>query len=519
MSRSVALGIDVGTSAAKAVLVDARARVIASGSGAYPLESPKPGWSQQRAAWWWGGVVAAVRAALAHAPSATDVAAIGLSGQMHGCVLVDDAALQDAAAGPIDARGPVLLWNDQRTAAQCADIHDRMGGRSGLVEAVGNAALPGFTLPKLLWLREHRHEEFSGASRLLLPKDFVALQLTGRVATDVGDASGTLLFCLRERRWHEGVLSAMDVPRDLLPPVLESAQVLGPLTPWAAASLGLRAGTPVIIGSGDNQTAAIGAGVTEPGQALAVLGTSGVIFAPSASPRFDLSGAHAGRVQAGCDATGSAAAPGRWCNTGCMLSAAGSLAWAHAVVGHGATIEHLLGEAAAAPPGSDGLLFAPYLTGERCPHPDPDARGAWAGLTSAHSRGHLVRAVLEGVAFSMAQIVELIRGNGVPIGTLRVTGGGARSPLWRRILADAVAVPVESPSTPEGSALGAALLAGVGAGVHADVRTASALVGASERLEPGPAREVYARLRPTYEGLYAALKRASAVSTGGSPCH
>lgn len=512
MTRSVALGIDVGTSAAKAVFVDPRARVIASGAAPYPVESPRPGWSQQRAASWWGGVVAAVHEALARAPAGVDVAAVGLSGQMHGCVLVDEGTLAAAPSGAIGALGPVLLWNDQRTGPQCRAIHERVGGRARLVEAVGNAALPGFTLPKLLWLAEHRPQEVARAARLLLPKDFIALQLTGRPATDVGDASGTLLFDARARRWRDDLAELFDLRRGLLPDVLESAQVVGPLTPWAAAALGLRPGTPVAIGSGDNQTAAIGAGVTEPGHALAILGTSGVVYAPSASPRIDLAGQ--GRVQSGYDGTGRDR-PGGWCNTGCMLSAGGALAWARSVLN--APIERLLEEADATPTGADGLLFAPYLTGERCPHADPDLRGGWIGLTSAHGRGHLVRAVLEGVAMSMTQIVELIRAIGVPVESLRVTGGGARSPLWRRILADAVGVPVETPMSQEGSALGAALLGAVAAGMHADVRSASALVGPEDRIDPGPGRDIYADLRPAYDRLYATLKPPSG-GAGAEPC-
>lgn len=500
MACRVVLGIDVGTSSAKAVLADEHARVVASGSGDYTVEMPRPGWTQQRASWWWWGVTAAVRETMSRAPAGTRVEAIGLSGQMHGCVLVDGEALRDAGVGPVDAVAPVLLWNDQRTAAQCETIQERAGGRRRLVEAVGNAALPGFTLPKILWLREHWPDRFARAERLLLPKDFVALQLTGQAGTDPGDASGTLLYDVRNRCWHEGMLAEFGLSRSLVPEVRRSWDVVGGLTAWAGACVSLPSGIPVVSGSGDNQTAAAGAGVTEPGHALTVLGTSGVIYAPAGTPRFDLSGEVPGRVQAGCDPTGA------WCNTGCMLSAAGALAWARSVLGPERTMEQLLDEARAVAPGCDGLFFAPYLTGERCPHTDPAARGAWIGLTSRHTRGHLVRAVLEGVALSLAQIVDLIRGIGVPIESLRVTGGGSRSDLWRRIIADAVGVPVEVPASREGSALGAALLAAVGVGMHADVRVAAARVTAVERLDPGPARSDYAALRPAYDALYPTLR-------------
>jgi xylulokinase len=516
VSQRVLLGIDVGTSAAKAVLADERAGVIASGSGQYDLESPRTGWTQQRASWWWEGVVCAVGEALRRAPPDVRVEAIGLSGQMHGCVLVDDHALRHAATGPIDAVGPVLLWNDQRTASQCRTIHERAGGRPRLVELVGNAALPGFTLPKILWLAEHRPDELRRARRLLLPKDFIALQLTAQAATDPGDASGTLLYDVRARRWHDGLSELFGVPRSLLPEVRESAGITGRLTAWAAERLGLPSGIPVATGSGDNQTAAVGAGVTEPGHALAVLGTSGVIYAPAASPRFDLSGDTSGRVQAGCDPAGA------WCNTGCMLSAAGALAWARSILHPSGTVESLLDEAAAVPAGCDGVLFAPYLSGERCPHTDPTARGAWVGLAAGHTRGHLARAVLEGVAMSLAQIFRLIRGIGVPVETLRVTGGGARSALWRQILADAVGVPVEVPVSQEGSALGAAFLGAVAVGMQPDVRTAGALIHAAERVEPGPDRSVYAALATAYDALYPTLRPTfeapPRVEVGESSC-
>lgn len=497
------LGIDIGTSSTKAVVVDERGGVVGVESAQHPISQPRPGWSEQHPEDWWRSTVAAVRGALARAGAAGGrIRGLGLSGQMHGSVLLGREALEGDGRRA-EALRPALLWNDQRTGAECAEIETSVGGRAELVKLVGNAALTGFTLPKVLWVRRHEPEVFRRASLLLLPKDYIRLRLTGRAATDVGDAAGTLLLDVDRRAWSEPMLRMFNLDPGLLPPVFESAAVTGELTAWAAGELGLRPGTPVVAGSGDNQSGAVGAGVVRPGLVLCAMGTSGVIFAHSDAPRKD----GPGRLHTMPAATGSARAAGGWCNTGVMLSAAGSLQWCRETVFPGVAYDAMLAEAAAAPPGCEGLAFLPYLTGERCPYADPSARGGWIGLTSRHGRGHLVRAVLEGVSFAMGQILDLVRGIGVPVETVRLGGGGAKSELWRQLIADVAGCPVELPTSEEGPALGVALMAGVGTGVWPTVEAAcAATIKVSERREPGPEAAAYAGPRAAYEALYPVLK-------------
>lgn len=504
------LGIDVGTSAVKVVICDDRGGVRATASAAYPLSRPRPGWSEQDPRDWWTGTVAAVREALRRGGApAGEVVGVGLSGQMHGSVFLPRRALESGGR-EADPLRPAILWNDQRTGAQCAAIEAAAGGRRRLVELVGNAALPGFTLPKILWVREHEPDCYRRTAAILLPKDYIRLRLTGAPATDVGDASGLLLLDVDERRYSERALSLFGIDGALLPPVVESATVTGRVTGWAAEQTGLAPGTPVVGGSGDNQAGAIGAGVVGPGMVLATLGTSGVIYAHADRPRKDLGGPRTppGRVHTMCAATGSGGRPGGWCVTGCMLSAAGSLQWVRDTLFPGDEIATLLGEAQGTPPGSAGLVFLPYLTGERCPHPDPHARGGWIGLTARHTRGHLIRAVLEGVAFGMAQILDLQRSIGVEVVSARVGGGGAKSALWRQMLADLFGVPVATTNTEEGPAYGGALLAGVGAGVWSSVTDACrTAITETDRVVPDvPGAAAYAPARRVYESLYHDLK-------------
>lgn len=497
------LGVDIGTSSTKAVLIDAAGRVAGVESAPHPISQPRPGWSEQEPEDWWTSVVAAVRGAVGRAGArAEDVRGIGLSGQMHGLVLLPREVL---GGGGVEARTlrPAILWNDQRTARECAEIEERAGGRAALVELVGNAALTGFTLPKVLWVRKHEPEVWRRAAMLLLPKDYVRLRLTGNLATDAGDAAGTLLLDVDRRVWSARMMELFDIDGALLPPVVESAAPTGGLTAWAAGELGLREGTMVVGGSGDNQAGAVGAGVVSAGLVLCALGTSGVVFAHSRTPRKD----GPGRLHTMPAATGDARTPGGWCNTGVMLSAAGSLGWCRDTLFPTESYERLLAEAEATPPGCEGLAFLPYLTGERCPHADPAARGGWIGLTSRHGRGHLVRAVLEGVSFGMAEIVDLVRGLGVPVERMRLGGGGARSAIWRRMMAEVCGCAVEVPNTEEGPALGAALMAGVGAGVWPGVAAAcAAAITVRERVEPGPGASAYGPAREAYSALYPALR-------------
>lgn len=510
------IGLDIGTSSAKAVLLSAAGRAIAIGSGAYAPDQPKPGWSEQDPRVWWSGACAAVRACMA-GRDAGEVKAIGLSGQMHGSVLLSREAMEHAGIGAPAAVRPAMLWNDQRTSSECAWMEARAGGRMELVRATGNAALAGMTLPKLLWLREHEPRSLDAAALLLLPKDYVRLVMTGEPMTDVGDASGTLLFDVARRRWSERAIAWAEVDPAILPRVVESGTPAGTLTRWAAEQMGLRPGTLVVAGSGDNQCGGAGVGAVAEGTLAAIIGTSGVVYAPSEEPRLDLDLSLPGRLQSNAGPDGSGDRMGGWCVTGCMLSAGGALDWAARTIAPGVTIERLLEEAGAAPPGCAGLIFLPYLTGERCPHADAKARAGWIGLTSRHTRGHMIRAVLEGVAFAMGQMLGLMRGLGTGVREVRITGGGARSTLWRQICADAWGVPVAPVTAQEGSALGAALLAGVGAGVWPDLRSACAaaiLVGpvdepaASEDLSA--AAGVYAR---GYHDLRAANAALHAIDS------
>lgn len=502
------LGIDIGTSAVKAVLMDDAGAVLSTGSAPLTISRPRDAWSEQNPRDWVSAAGAASRDAISRSGRpGSDARAVSFSGQMHGSVFLAREEVAGAGTREIGAIRPALLWNDQRTGPQCAEIERAMGGRMALVRAGGNAALPGFTLPKILWLREHEPERFRQVALVLTPKDFVRLALTGDAAIDVGDASGTLLLDIETRRWRRQTFRAVGLEPSLLPRVVESGSPAGELTAWGAGVLGVPAGTPVFAGSGDNMMGAIGAAVIAPGDVLATLGTSGVIYAHADAPRRDTADPdHPGRLHTMCAATGDDRAPGGWCVTGCMLSAGGSLAWARDVLAPGTPFETLMAEAATAPPGCDGLVFLPYLTGERCPHADPGARGGWVGLTARHTRAHLLRAVVEGVAFGLGQILDLARGLGVPVARVCMGGGGSRSPLWRQVHADVFGAPVVTIEADEGPALGAAIVAAVGAGAFASLReSCGAAVRVAGVVEPSGRGGEYERVRRTYANLYPAL--------------
>jgi xylulokinase len=429
------VGLDVGTSAVKGVAIDEEGRLLATANADYPLSRPQPGWSEQEPEDWWR----AAKDVLSRLPEGP----VGLAGQMHGLVVLD-----------VDRHvlRPAILWNDQRTVDECREIEERVGF-TRLVELTGNRALTGFTAPKLLWLRRHEPELYRRIRHILLPKDYVRFRLTGGLAVDVADASGTLLFDVRRRAWSEEVCAALEIPLDWLPQAHESTE---------------------IAGAGDQAAAALGVGVAQPGPVSIVLGTSGVVF--SALPDYEHD--REGRLHAFCHAV-----PDTWHAMGVMLSAAGSAAWLLNVVG--ADLADLEQEAERWAPGSEGLLFAPYLAGERTPHPDPDARGAFVGLSVRHDRGALWRAMLEGVAYGLRDSLELLRELGARPESGRVSGGGARSELWLRILSSVLGLPLETTESEEGSAFGAALLAGVRAGVFSDAEEAvSRCVRARRRIEP-----------------------------------
>ncbi len=488
MKPELLLGIDIGTSGAKTVLIDRRGAVVAEAMVAYPMHVPRPGWAEQEPDDWWRATVAGVKQVLTAAGySGSSVAAVGLTGQMHGLVLVDrsGAALRRC-----------IMWNDQRTAAQCAEIERRVG-RLRLIELTGKPALTGFTAGKLLWVREREPEVYSRANRMLLPKDYVRLRLTGFLGTDVADASGTNLLDLRRRQWSAEILGLLDVAPELMPAAAESAEVTARIAPAAAAECGLTAGTPVVAGAGDQAAQSIGTGIVDEGVASVTIGTSGVVFAATDQPVVD----PAGGLHAYCHA-----APNRWHLMGVTLSAGGSFRWLRDLLE--TDYDRLDGLAAGVKAGADGLIFLPYLSGERTPYADPHARGVFFGLSLAHGRAHLARAVLEGVAFSLNDCLELLCRLQVECGRIRVSGGGAGSVLWRQIMSDVFGRELVTVNVNQGAAYGAALLAAVGIGVFPDVaaacRTAVQETGVTR---PGPETARYARLYQRYRALYPALAR------------
>ena len=469
----------MGTTGAKALAVDETGRVLARAEREYPLATPRPGWAEQDPEDWWR----AAESVLADVSAGREVVGIGLSGQMHGLVCLDRRE---------HVIRPAILWNDQRTAAECAELEERVG-LERLIALTGNRALTGFTAPKLLWLRRHEPDAYARIAHVLLPKDYVRLRLTGERAIDVADASGTLLFDVAQRRWSDEVLDALELPREWLPPALESPAVSG-----KACVESTQAAVPVAAGAGDQAAAALGVGADRPGPVSVVLGTSGVVLAALPAYAHDPEA----RVHAFCHAV-----PDRWLAMGVMLSAAGSLAWVRDAAAPGVTFEELLAEAERWPPGAEGLVFAPYLAGERTPHADPDVRGAFVGLSLRHDRGALVRAVLEGVAFGLRDSLELLRALRPDPSAGRASGGGARGRLWLEIVAAVLGLPLELTNSEEGSAYGAALLGGVAAGAFESCEEAvERCVRVRDVVEPDPVWAAaydgaYARFRALYPAL------------------
>lgn len=488
------LGIDSSTTGVKALLIDEKGTVVGTATSELPLSTPKPLWSEQDPVDWWEGAVNSIRIVLNESGvGAENVAAVGLTGQMHGLTLLDEAG---------QVLRPAILWNDQRTGAQCDDIRARLG-KKRLIELTGNDALTGFTAPKILWVREHEPEIFGQARHILLPKDYIRFKLTGDYATDRADAAGTLLLDVKTRDWSAEVLEALEIAVEWLPPTHEGPEITGQISAEAAEATGLKAGTPVVGGGGDQAAQAVGVGAVQPGIIALTLGTSGVVFASAGEPFIEPEG----RLHAFCHAV-----PGRWHLMGVMLSAAGSLRWYRDTLAPGVDFDTLLGPASDIPPGSEGLLFLPYLTGERTPHPDPLARGAFVGLTIRHTQAHFTRSVLEGVAFGLRDSFELMKASGLTdIKQVRVSGGGARSPLWRQILADILNVELVTVNTTEGAAYGAALLAGVGVEAWPDVDTACEVcVKLTGSTTPEGGNVVhYEPVYTQYRHLYPALKEIS----------
>lgn len=495
MTEPLFLGLDVGTSAVKAILVSAAGTVEATASAPLSLATPLPGWAEQVPEQWWSASCDAIRGVLGQRPTAR-VGSVGISGQMHSSVFLD-------RTGTVIR--PALLWCDGRTSHECREIVERAGGEDRLRAWVSNPALEGFTLPKVLWLRNHEPAAFARLTTVLLAKDFVRLRLTDSLATEPSDASGTLMFDPASGRWSGEMMEAVGLPLSLLPPVGGSAEVLGRVTAQASRLTGLAAGTPVVGGGADNACGAAGVGVVTPGEAVASWGTSGTVLAPTPEPRVD----PAMRAHTFCHV-----APDTWYVMGVVLSAGGAFAWFRDLVArdlpHGDQRDALLvAEAAGAPPGADGVTFLPYLQGERTPHRDASLRGAFVGLSLAHSRAHLARAVLEGVGFALRDSLGILQELGMTPRYMLLTGGGAKNPFIRQLLADIFGLPVTTVNREEGPAYGAALLAAVGAGAFADLAEATRrTLERAEQLSADPAAH------REYERLYARFRERYAAALG-----
>jgi xylulokinase len=499
--RKYYLGLDIGTSGLKTVMMDQHGKILAVNTHEYPCYAPKHLWSEQEPSDWWQSTIKGIKKALAETKiDPKSIGGLGLSGQMHGAVFLGDTDK------PLR---PAILWNDQRTASQCEKIEKIVGGRKKLIQMVANPALTGYTAPKILWLRENEPKIFKKIQHILLPKDYIRLLLTGEYATEVSDASGTLLFDVRNRKWHEGLINKLGLQPDWFPKCYESQEITGYISKEAAQATGLTVGTPVVGGGGDQACGAVGSGIVMTGIVSATLGTSGVVFAHSDSPEYD----PAGRVQTMCHAV-----PGKWCVFGCMLSAGGSFQWFKNQLGCAEKREAeekrknvydlLVNQASKAKAGCEGLFFLPYLTGERCPYPDPNARGAFIGLTTRHNRSAIIRSVLEGITFGMRDQIEIMREMGLKINQVRASGGGANSRFWRQMQADMYQARIVRVNVAEGAALGAAILAAVGTGAYTSVPEAcKKIIKTVDEIKPVNQNvRCYNKYYTIYRKLYGNLK-------------
>ncbi len=489
------IGIDSSTTATKALLMDASGAVLGVASSGYSYETPHPLWSEQHPDLWWVATVQSIRRVMAETGVAAEaVKGIGLTGQMHGLVMLD-------AQGQV--LRPALLWNDQRTGAECDEMRAKMG-KERLIDITGNDALTGFTAPKVLWVKNNEPEIYAQVAQILLPKDFVRFKLTGEYGMDKAGGAGTQLFDVRQRNWSSELLATLDINPAWLPPTFEGTAITGGLSAEAAEATGLPAGIPVMGGGGDQAANAVGTGAVVDGIVALSLGTSGVVFASADQPIIEPEG----RLHAFCHAV-----PNKWHLMGVMLSAAGSLRWYHDTLAASTSYDDLLAPAANVLAGSEGLLFLPYLTGERTPHPDPLARGAFIGLTVRHTQAHMTRAVLEGVAFGLRDSFELMKGAGLAdVTQVRISGGGTQSPLWRQIMADVLQAELVTVNTTEGAAYGAAVLAAVGTGTFDSTESAcEQLIRITGRTTPGENIARYNEQYAIYRTLYPALKATFAA--------
>ncbi len=488
------LGVDIGTSSTKTILITERGKILGEATSSYPLSHPKPMWSEQNPDHWWRATVKTIRAVVSKSGvDATQIKAIGLSGQMHGSVFLDkdDQVIR-----------PALLWNDQRTIAECDEIESRAGGRSQLIRMVANPALTGFTAPKILWLRNNEPHNFDRLRKVLLPKDDVRRRLTGCYATDVSDASGMLLLDVGRRKWSTKLMEKLDLDLDLFAEVFESEDVTGTLTKKSAQLLGLPADCLVVGGAGDCAANALGTGVVRSGIVSTSIGTSGVTFVHSDEMQFDKQG----RLHTFCHAV-----RGKWHMMGVNLCAGGSLQWFAdnlATVGKLDIFQTMNRAAAKVDVGSDGLFFLPYLAGERTPHCDPHARGCFIGLTMSHTQGHMVRSVMEGVTYSLRDSLEIFEDMDVPVRQIRTSGGGAKSRLWREMQANVLGKKVVTINTEQGPALGVALLAAVGAGAYSNIQQAcnAVIKETSVTSVQRKLKRDYDKRFPIYQQLYQSLK-------------
>jgi len=500
MTKQYVIGIDIGTSGCKTLIVDHDGHVVRRAVEEYPLFTPRPGWSEQDPEHWWQAAVSTLKKVLNGFQSLNDIKAIGLSGQMHGLVALD-------AGGRV--LRPAILWNDQRTGEQCRKIHETAGGVDGLLKLTNNRMLPGYTGGKIIWLRENEPDHYEKTRMVLNPKDYIRYRLTGEYATEVSDASGTGLFNVRERQWSFALLDLISISKDLLPACHESPEISGAVTNNVAADLGLPAGLPVAGGGGDAVAQTTGTGLVEPGILGTTIGTAG-IAAMALDRCYDNP---QGKLQVFCNNM-----PDKWHAMGVTLAAGGSLRWVRDMLGGAENeaarwlgkdvYELFTAEAALAEPGCEGLLFLPYLIGERCPHPDPKARGGFIGLTLRHDRRSMLRSVLEGAVFSLNDVAGLIKEMGIKISQIRTSGGGAHSDLWRQIHSDVFNSEVITVSgSAEGGAYGAALVAGAGVGVWPTVEAAVQVIKTEKRTLPDEKNiEIYRKLYPIYRDLYHQLK-------------
>ncbi|MCX7717545.1 MAG: xylulokinase [Candidatus Sumerlaeaceae bacterium] len=495
------IGVDIGTTGAKSVLVNDRGKVLATEFREYPLSLPKPGWAEQDPEHWLQATVESLRRLLATAGvSPKSIAGLSFSGQMHGLVCLDEAD---------QVLRPAILWCDTRTTAQCRKIEDAVGGRARLIQLACNPALEGFTLPKLVWLQEHEPEVFARTRTVLLPKDYVRFRLTGRKSMDMSDAAGSLMLDVRRRRWSKEILSALGINASLLPPLGESPEIAGALSREAAALTGLREGLPIAFGGADNTCAAVGNGVIDEGIVAVSIGTSGTVVAPTRTPLLDKQGrAH----------TFNHSVPGMWYVMGCMMAAGLSLKWLRDTFGGleramaaetGVdAYEFLTAGVGKVPPGAEGLLWLPYLNGERTPHLDANARGVLFGISPRHTKAHVVRAILEGVVFGLRDGLEIVRSLKIPVGEIRLTGGGAKSAVWRQIQADVFGQRCVTINVDEGPAFGAAIIAGVGTGVFKSFAEAcEKSIRVTRTVDPNPqTAAAYEKRYNLFRRLYADLK-------------